>query len=219
VPRTIAYFERAATAVLKAVPVTDSGHILVKADADILLQGIMDAVAGARFMSRRGSPASLRLRDGTVTVLDDTYNANPVSMRAAIETLGLHAPRSGGSRIAVLADMLGMVGEAGLAAHADLIRPLQDAGVRHVLTMGEMMSHLHRSLPAELHGIRCASPKELCSALLEHLQPGDVVLFKGSGDTRISQTVDLLCAAVGSSLDRGEVESTLPTRNDSSFHS
>jgi hypothetical protein len=47
VPRAIGYFERAATALLKAIPVTDSGQILVKADADILLQAIMDAVAAA----------------------------------------------------------------------------------------------------------------------------------------------------------------------------
>jgi UDP-N-acetylmuramoyl-tripeptide--D-alanyl-D-alanine ligase len=159
-------------------------------------------MAGARFMVRRGSPASLKIRGGTIAVLDDTYNANPVSMRAAIETLGLHAPTSGGSRVAVLADMLGMVGEIGARAHVELVGPLKAAGVALVFTMGEMMVHLHQSLPAELRGRHCASPNELCNAILERLQPGDVVLFKGSGDTQIHRAVELLCAAVGSKLEQ-----------------
>lgn len=157
-------------------------------------------MAGARFMSRRGAPASLKMHGGTITVVNDTYNANPASVVAAIETLGLHDPTEGGSRLAVLADMSGVTGDSGVAAHVEMTGPLQDAGVDHVLTMGEMTAHLHRSLPTEMRGRHCATPKELCHELLERLQPGDVVLFKGSGSTRIDQAVELLCAAVGSEL-------------------
>jgi len=158
----------------------------------------------ARVMAHRGAPASLRMRGGSITVLDDTYNANPASMRAATETLGPHTPAAGGSRIAVLADMSGMVGDAGVSAHVEMKGPLQDARVSHVFTMGEMMAHLHRSLSVEMRGRHCASPKELCGALLERLRSGDVVLFKGSGSTKIHGAVDLLCAAVGSKLKRWE---------------
>jgi UDP-N-acetylmuramoyl-tripeptide--D-alanyl-D-alanine ligase len=159
-------------------------------------------MAGARFMHRRGAPASLKIRDGTITVLNDTYNANPASMRAAIEALGLHVPEGGGSRLAALADMSGMVGDPGALAHAELVGSLQDAGVARVFTMGEMMAHLHRGLPDELRGRHCTSPEELSSALLKRLQPGDVVLFKGSGSTKISRAVDLLCATVDAKLER-----------------
>jgi UDP-N-acetylmuramoyl-tripeptide--D-alanyl-D-alanine ligase len=146
----------------------------------------------------RGRRHSVSFRDGAVLVIDESYNASPVSMRAAISDLSRAKgpmPDSGipGRKIAVLGDMLEL-GDDSVAQHRALANPLQDAGVDLVFTVGAATSALHDALEIFRRGGHAASASELVPALVDQLQPGDVVMLKGSNAMGLGSVVDALVA-------------------------
>lgn len=154
-------------------------------------------MSGARRMHRRGGPVSLRVPGGSIIVIDDTYNANPASMRAAIEVLALHHPPPGASRIAVLGDMA-LQGATGPEAHAGIAASILDSGVDCVITLGDEIRYTREALPAKVLGPHCDSPEAVRDVLLARIRPGDVVLFKGSiVTTKLADAVELLYRGVG----------------------
>ncbi len=102
-------------------------------------------------------------------LLDDSYNANPVSMRAALEHLTARA--EGRRRVAVLGDMREL-GPDGPAYHAEIGELVRELGVEHVIAVGE--------LARAYGGDWVATPDEAAARLREVLRPGDAVLVKGS---------------------------------------
>jgi UDP-N-acetylmuramoyl-tripeptide--D-alanyl-D-alanine ligase len=102
-------------------------------------------------------------------LLNDCYNANPVSMRAALEHLDQRA--EGRRRIAVLGDMREL-GEEGLAYHEEIGALLRELGIEKVIAVGE--------LARAYGGDWVATADEAARRLEAELQPGDVVLVKGS---------------------------------------
>src|SRR5690606_21788546 len=84
---------------------------------------------------------------GPIELIDESYNASPVAVRAAIQVLGQAQPGVGGRRIAVLGDMLELGAEAE-RLHADLAPDLRAARVDLVFTAGRLMAALHEALPA-----------------------------------------------------------------------
>lgn len=135
----------------------------------------------------RGRQRSIPVPGGTVLLLDESYNANPASMKAAIALLGLQP----GRRIAVLGDMLELGAEAP-ALHAALAEPLRAAGVARVFTCGPSMARLAEALPAELLGAHAEDSAALAPRVVEALRPGDVVLVKGSLGSRMARIVEAL---------------------------
>src|SRR5581483_9540439 len=93
-------------------------------------------------------------------LVDESYNANPDSMRAALLVLGAIQPKPGGRRIAVLGDMLEL-GPAASRLHAELAEPVLAARVDLVFTIGREMEHLDRALPPKQRGAHAASSAEL----------------------------------------------------------
>ncbi|MEO0619153.1 MAG: UDP-N-acetylmuramoyl-tripeptide--D-alanyl-D-alanine ligase [Pseudomonadota bacterium] len=132
------------------------------------------------------------LRDG-ITLLDESYNANPSSMRAAINTLALYPPER--RRVAVLGDMLEL-GDTADQWHAELADDLRDADVSCVLTCGPHMAALDAALrdtlpsSATLH--HAAASNELETILLASVQTGDVIMVKGSLGSRMAPLVAAL---------------------------
>lgn len=114
------------------------------------------------------------------TVIDDSYNANPESMKAALETVAaLRGPKR---RIAVLGKM-GELGEGGIAAHADMGWCAAGLGYAAVVVVGPecpetlaLCSAAAERIPALL----VQTPAEAAAALRQLMQPGDALLFKGS---------------------------------------
>lgn len=142
----------------------------------------------------RGRKAVVQLAGGgTATVIDDSYNASPTSMRAAFRVLRETAPAPGGRRIAVLGDMLEL-GPGSARAHEDLAPDLLAAEVDLVLTTGANMAYLHDTLPRERRGAHTADAKGLVPLLQGILRPGDVVLVKASHSQNLGQVVETLCA-------------------------
>jgi UDP-N-acetylmuramoyl-tripeptide--D-alanyl-D-alanine ligase len=128
---------------------------------------------------------------GSVSIIDESYNANPASMRAAIATLGQVQPGGNGRRIAVLGDMLEL-GQAAPHLHTELAEALVDANVDLVYTAGPMMALLRDALPAALRAGHARTADGLADMLERDIRPGDVVMIKGSLGSRMAPLVAAL---------------------------
>jgi UDP-N-acetylmuramoyl-tripeptide--D-alanyl-D-alanine ligase len=153
----------------------------------------MLVLAGLHAGRGRGERHTLRLRAGTATLIDESYNANPASMRAAIALLGQTQPGKNGRRIAVLGDMREL-GKDATKLHAGLASPLVEAGVDTVFAAGPLMGALWDKLPGEMRGTYAASAAELEPALVKALAEGDVIMVKGSNASRMGPLVESLKA-------------------------
>ena len=126
-------------------------------------------------------------RIGGVSVLDDAYNANPVSMLAALRTLGALS----GRRFAVLGDMLEL-GSAEASAHIEVLQAARAADLHEVWVTGPRMGLAAASVP----GVRCFDDADtLAAALAEAVSEGDSVLVKGSRGARMERVLERLRAA------------------------
>ncbi|MBV9905110.1 MAG: UDP-N-acetylmuramoylalanyl-D-glutamyl-2, 6-diaminopimelate--D-alanyl-D-alanine ligase, partial [Alphaproteobacteria bacterium] len=121
--------------------------------------------------------------------IDESYNANPASMAAALALLGA----ASGRRIAVLGDMLEM-GEGGLEHHASLAKPIDAAKTDLVFLNGAQMKALWDALPAWRRGAWAETSAEIAPQLTAVLKPGDTVLVKGSNGSKMSVIIDALKA-------------------------
>jgi UDP-N-acetylmuramoyl-tripeptide--D-alanyl-D-alanine ligase len=147
------------------------------------------ALAEFRAPAGRGRQHRLVVRGGAITLIDDSYNANPASVRAALEVLG-SAP---GRRLAVLGDMLEL-GDHAPTLHAGLAEPVATCGVDRVYTAGPAMRHLHDALPATRRGAHVDDAANLLPVLRAEVRPGDTLLVKGSLGMRMGRIVDALLA-------------------------
>lgn len=141
----------------------------------------------------RGNIRRVKIEGGEIYLIDDSYNASPVSMRAAIAKLAL-AQRSlapEGRKIAVLGEMLELGAESP-AFHAALAGELEAAGVDQVFVAGELMAHLYDALPPALRGTCRTHTEELLPDVLHRLRPQDTVLVKGSHGSHIHRVVTAL---------------------------
>jgi len=151
------------------------------------------ALAELKALPGRGRRLELAWRGGTLTVIDDSYNASPAAVRAALAVLAATEPGDGSRRVAVLGDMLEL-GDASERLHRELAEPLAAAKVDRVFLIGEAITALDEVLPDGKRGGLWQSPDEAMPALLRFLEPGDVVTVKGSRGVRVSRVVELLCA-------------------------
>jgi UDP-N-acetylmuramoyl-tripeptide--D-alanyl-D-alanine ligase len=141
----------------------------------------------------RGQRLPVRLAGGALTVIDDSYNASPHSMLAAIAVIGRMQPSAAGRRLAVLGDMLEL-GEQSRPAHVALSGPLQERGVDQVFTAGPAMAELFAALPRPLQGAQAADADALAPLVTAAVRPGDIVLVKGSAGSRMGVVVKALLA-------------------------
>lgn len=139
----------------------------------------------------RGQRSSVQLDGGAFDVIDESYNANPASMAAAIETLGCTGAGARGRRIAVLGDMLELGGQ-GPDFHARLAGPLDRSGTDLVFCCGPLMKHLWEALPESRKGGYAAASDELARLVAREARPGDVIMVKGSFGSRMHPIVDAL---------------------------
>ena len=153
----------------------------------------MAALAMAHLKAPKGRGERHRVDTplGAFTLIDESYNANPASMRAALEALGQAKPEGKGRRIAVIGDMLEL-GEESIAMHRGLAETIRKADVDLVFASGPHMRELFKALPASAQGGYAETSAELGEMLREAVEPGDVVMVKGSLGSRMGPIVDLL---------------------------
>jgi UDP-N-acetylmuramoyl-tripeptide--D-alanyl-D-alanine ligase len=152
-----------------------------------LLDGdVLNAAAALKdFTALKGRGA--RFEAGGISVIDESYNANPASMAAALELLGA----AKGRKIAVLGDMLEM-GAGGVRHHAELAAPIEANKVDLVFTCGMQMRALWDALPASKRGGTADNSMALAPMLNAVLKPGDTVLVKGSNGAKMSVIIEAL---------------------------
>jgi len=153
------------------------------------LSAAAEALGAIHAPEGRGERFVIETERGPVCIVDESYNANPASMRAALATLGL-TPRSAYKRrIAVLGDMLEL-GSDSTKLHRELAEAVDAAGIDVVFASGADMASLFEALPEKRRGAYAKTSDELASALLSSVQPGDIVMVKGSLGSRMALLVE-----------------------------
>lgn len=147
-----------------------------------------DALTRMEGLAGRGRRHKVSLPAGTISLIDESYNASPVSMRAAIDVLAASKPGAGGRRIAVLGDMLEL-GPSSAAMHAALAEALTEKGIDLVFLVGKQMAALESKLPRAMHGARFATSDEAAPQIIAQLREGDVVTVKASHGIRTDRIV------------------------------
>ena len=179
-------------------------HIAHNAVAALLVAALLDcdveAAAGtlANFsaLKGRGARFALPLSGGEAEIIDESYNANPASMRAAFALLGAARTPDGGRRIAVLGDMLEL-GEQSRSLHAALAEPLAQARADLVYACGRDMRALYETLPSSRQGGWGETSADIAPELVRAARAGDVILVKGSLGSRMAVILEALKSAGG----------------------
>ena len=153
------------------------------------------ALAAFEPLEGRGAEREVTIPGGAFTLIDESYNANPASVAAALRTLGLKPARR---RLAVLTDMLEL-GKDSPAYHAGLAAEIEAAKVDLVFCAGPMMKSLFEALPPTRQGGYAKSAEALAPRLTQAVEPGDVVMVKGSRDSHAKALFDALSGLASSS--------------------
>ncbi len=151
------------------------------------------ALAHAEPAKGRGVQERLRIGSGELLLIDESYNANPASVAAALALLAHAKLGKNGRRVAVLGDMLEL-GQFGPDFHAELSKPMDEHAIDVLYAAGPLMNHLWEKTPAAKRGAYAANSTALKDSLLAQLRSGDVVMVKGSLGSRMGILVDALRA-------------------------
>jgi len=163
---------------------------------DVPRETALAALAAFAPIEGRGAEKTIRIDGGAFTLVDESYNANPVSMQAALKTLG--ARKVAGRRVVALTDMLEL-GEGSDRFHAALAGPIDHANVDVVFVAGVHMKSLWEALPPTRRGGYAEVTEKLTAQLAGAIRPGDVVMVKGSNGSKAGVLARALAA-----LDLGE---------------
>ena len=168
-----------------------------------------DPLAAARTLEAlapldgRGRRFDLALAGGSFTLIDESYNANPASMRAAFETLAKTRPGPSGRRVVALGEMREL-GARSAAYHRELAEELESRGIDSVFACGTAMTEMFGDLPSAMQGGFADESEELATAVSNFIQSGDVVVVKGSLASGMQKVVDALKALDDTSGARDE---------------
>ena len=175
---------------------TNGRHFAINALAALLavqsigadLRQALEALEMWRPGLGRGAREKIRLADGTLDLIDDAYNANPASMRAALDMISVSsAPR----RIAFLGDMKEL-GVNEVDQHRALAQWPALSTLDQIHTVGPLMQALHTALPRKMRGMHFTSSAEMAKASEDLIKPDDCVLVKASLSMGLQQVVDVL---------------------------
>jgi UDP-N-acetylmuramoyl-tripeptide--D-alanyl-D-alanine ligase len=139
----------------------------------------------------RGVRQTLEVASGEATLIDESYNANPASMAAALTVLGRATVGPRGRRIAVLGDMLEL-GATAPELHRGLVEKVKENGVDLVFCCGPLMRHLWDALSTGKRGGYAENSAALESQVLAGIRAGDAIMIKGSLGSRMKAIVTAL---------------------------
>ncbi len=171
--------------------VANSLAVLAAVDAiggDLGIAGL--ALADLEGLAGRGARRQIAVAGGQALLIDESYNANPASMRATLKVL---AAEAAGRRIAVLGEMREL-GESSDAYHAALAVPIDEAGVSRAVLVGAGMLPLASALEGRVETVHVPDAATAAAVLSDMLAPGDAVLVKGSNGVGLAHVVAALSA-------------------------
>ena len=149
----------------------------------------------------RGARRMLKFGGGTIELLDESYNANPVSVRAMLAVLARTEPQAGGRRVLALGDMREL-GEGADDYHAGLAEAVAASGATQVFLCGPHMQALWQRLEPAQRGVHRPDSTALAGDVAAALRAGDVVAVKGSLGSKMKIVVDAILAASGGEAGR-----------------
>jgi UDP-N-acetylmuramoyl-tripeptide--D-alanyl-D-alanine ligase len=149
------------------------------------------ALRGFSPQKGRGDRFSIPTPDGPATIIDESYNANPASMRAALALLAATKPGPRGRRIAVIGDMLEL-GPKAAAMHAELAADLRANKVDLLFGAGPLTRALFDAAPASMRAAWTERSSELTDEVARTLRGGDIAMVKGSNGSRMGPLVAAL---------------------------
>jgi UDP-N-acetylmuramoyl-tripeptide--D-alanyl-D-alanine ligase len=139
----------------------------------------------------RGAKQTVATARGDITLLDESYNANPASMRAALALLAVTPVGAHGRRIAVLGDMLEL-GPQSRELHRGLSDVLLNSKIDVVFACGTFMKSLYEQLPPHQRGHWTSSSADLLSVVHDSIHGGDTVMIKGSLGSKMGLIVSAI---------------------------
>lgn len=160
---------------------------LIGADVDAVCQ----ALASLQAPEGRGRQYQLKTGSGHFTLIDESYNANPASMEAALEMLQSAEVTGHGRKIAVLGDMLEM-GKFSEKLHRELAEPISKCGVSDLYLAGTEMAALKDALPGDIKVHYFETTDALMAAFMDVPSAGDVIMLKSSNGIGFSKIVKAL---------------------------
>ena len=159
------------------------------------------SLAGITASPGRGARRFLKFGTGTVELLDESYNGNPMSVRAMLAILARTEPAKGGRRLLALGDMREL-GEGADAYHAGLADAVSASGATQVFLCGPHMEALWRKLEPAQRGVHRPDSMALAGEVAAALRAGDVIAVKGSLGSKMKHVVDAILAASGGEVGR-----------------
>ena len=135
----------------------------------------LEALKKFKLPRGRGLVSKIKVHDKNITLIDDSYNAGPVSVKAALKNMSYYS----GRKIAILGDMVDM-GPESLAIHVGLKEDIITNDIDKVICFGQQMSKLHEALPQSKRLGSYSNLKDLAKDLPDKLIDGDILLIKGS---------------------------------------
>ncbi|MEH3039672.1 MAG: UDP-N-acetylmuramoyl-tripeptide--D-alanyl-D-alanine ligase [Sphingomonas paucimobilis] len=166
--------------------VANSLAVMAAVDAiggDLGVAGL--ALADLAGLAGRGARRRVKLAGGEALLIDESYNANPASMRATLKVL---AAERADRRIAVLGEMREL-GESSDAYHAALAVPIDEAGVSRAVLVGQGMLPLAKALEGRIETVHVPDAAAAAQVLATLITPGDAVLVKGSNGVGLARVV------------------------------
>ena len=150
------------------------------------VQKSADALYNFKLLKGRGEICKL---NNGATLIDDSYNANPASLAAALENLSKYQ----GKKLAIMADMLELGKDAKLF-HAGLYNEQVFSKIDGVITCGEMMENLYQKLPKHLQKGHFKNYADIMNNIGAIIENYDVILVKGSKGTSLYKIIDTIKA-------------------------
>lgn len=160
---------------------------------DVPVETALQALGQFQPLKGRGETRNVAIPGGAFTLIDESYNANPLSMTAGFRSLGARPIAPGGRRVVVLSDMLEL-GDQSAAMHAGLAEPIAEAGLDIVHAAGPEMRHLHDALPPARRGVWAATAADLAAQAADLVGVNDIVMVKGSNGSKASLVAAALAA-------------------------
>lgn len=139
----------------------------------------------------RGNQESIRLNGGSFLLIDESYNASPVAVKAALSVLGAMPKHAHGRRIFVFGDM-GELGEDAPQIHADLAPLIENEHIDLFYSCGEISEALFNALPETKRGQHVENSDALAQILKTQIGAGDIVMIKGSRAMKMEKVVAAL---------------------------
>lgn len=169
------------------------------ADLDAAAQALVDVEPS----KGRGQSYRVTSETGVFTIIDESYNASPVAVRAAMNVLKSVPPGRGGRRVVVLGDMLEL-GDDSEKEHLSLIDEITAHNFDLVFACGDFMPDIMSGLPDDMRGGSANSSEDLAGLVARNVRGGDLIMIKGSFGSQMGRVVERLKSMNVSDGESGE---------------